>query len=61
MLGRAILELSATSLPDIQRILTSFFQQAVPHTILNAINHERARACQEVRRVREMASRGAVR
>jgi hypothetical protein len=61
LIARAIPELSAAGLPDIPRILNGFFQQAVPHTILGAIDHERTRAFQEVSRVREMASRGAVR
>jgi hypothetical protein len=58
LISRSIRELSAAGLPDIPRILTSFFQQAVPLIILNAIDHEQRRAFQEVRRVREMASRG---
>jgi hypothetical protein len=61
LIARAVPELSAAGLPDIPRILNGFFQQAVPHTILGAIDHERTRAFQEVSRVREMASRGAVR
>ena len=58
LIARAIPELSAVGLPDIRRILTSFFQQAVPQTILGTIDHERTRALGEIGRIREMAYRG---
>jgi len=58
LIARAIPELSAAGLPDIRRILTSFFQQAVPQTILGTIDHERTRAFGEIGRIREMAYRG---
>jgi hypothetical protein len=57
----SIPELSAAGLPEIGRVLHGFFQQAVPHTILSAIPHERTRAFQEIARVRALASRGMVR
>jgi hypothetical protein len=57
----SIPELSAAGLPEIGRVLHGFFQQAVPHTILSAIPHERTRAFQEIARVRGLASRGAIR
>jgi len=57
----SIPELSAAGLPEVGRVLHGFFQQAVPHTILSAIPHERTRAFQEIARVRGLASRGMVR
>jgi len=57
----SIPELSAAGLPEIGRVLHGFFQQAVPHTILSVIPHERTRAFQEIARVRGLTSRGMVR
>src|ERR1700733_1141911 len=57
----SIPELIAAGLPEIGRVLHGFFQQAVPHTILSAIPHERTRAFQEIARVRGLTSRGIVR
>jgi hypothetical protein len=60
LIARSIPELRANGLPDVTRILCGFFRQAVPRTILEAIDHEKARASHEISRVREMAARGFV-
>lgn len=60
LIAQSLPELSAAGLPEIGRVLTGFFQQAVPHSILGAIPHERKRAFLEIARVRESASRGVV-
>jgi hypothetical protein len=60
LIAQSLPELSVAGLPEIARVLNGFFRQAVPHTILSAIPHERTRAFQEITRVRGLASRGAV-
>jgi hypothetical protein len=61
LIAQSLPELSAAGLPEIGRVLNGFFQQAVPHSILSALPHERKRAFLEIARVRESASRGVVR
>jgi hypothetical protein len=57
LIAGAIPQLRAAGLPDIEPILLSFFQQAVPHSILQQIPRERSRAFQEVQRLRDLRSR----
>jgi hypothetical protein len=57
LIADAIPQLSAAGLPDVGPILRSFFQQAVPHSILQQIPHERSRAFREVQKLRDLKSR----
>lgn len=61
LISHSMSELSAAGLPEISPVLRGFFQQAVPHTIVAAIPHERTHAYQEIARICDLASRGMVR